>query len=124
MRMWQGVSALSGLEGIVSPAYTICIPCRAIHGLFAAQLFKLPSVIHLFHRYSQGLVKDTLNLKFPQFAKVRVRIPGVEEQEAIASLLVLLDREVAQLDRLRDALDRQRRGVAELLLTGKVRIPA
>ena len=25
MRMWQGVSALSCLEGIVSPAYTICV---------------------------------------------------------------------------------------------------
>ena len=26
MRMWQGVSAVSTLEGIVSPAYTICTP--------------------------------------------------------------------------------------------------
>jgi type I restriction enzyme S subunit len=124
MRMWQGVSGLSEIEGIVSPAYTICVPSPKIHGPFAAQLFKLAQVIHLFHRYSQGLVKDTLNLKFPQFATVRVKIPGMGEQRAIAELLHLLDREITQLEQLRDTLDRQRRGVAELLLSGKVRVPA
>jgi type I restriction enzyme S subunit len=124
MRMWQGVSALSALEGIVSPAYTICIPGPAIDGPFASQLFKLPAVVHLFHRFSQGLVKDTLNLKFPQFARVPVTIPEVEEQRAIGRVLSAVDREVELLDGLRDALDRQRRGVAELLLTGKVRLLA
>jgi type I restriction enzyme S subunit len=34
MRMWQGVSAISGLEGIVSPAYTICKPTPAIDPSF------------------------------------------------------------------------------------------
>jgi type I restriction enzyme S subunit len=124
MRMWQGVSALSALEGIVSPAYTICVPGPAIDGLFAAQLFKLPAVVHLFHRFSQGLVKDTLNLKFRQFARVPVTIPEVEEQRAIARVLSVLDREVDLLDALRRALDRQRRGVAELLLSGEIRVPA
>jgi len=123
MRMWQGMSALSSLEGIVSPAYTICIPGPDIRGPFAAHLFKLPSVIHLFHRYSQGLVKDTLNLKFPQFAKIRLTIPGVEEQKRIAEVLSALDREIRLLEPLRTALDQQRSGVADLLLTGRVRVP-
>lgn len=122
MRMWQGMSALSSIEGIVSPAYTICVPGPDIHGPFAAHLFKLPSVIHLFHRYSQGLVKDTLSLKFPQFAEIRVTIPGMEEQRAIAELLSTLKREIMLLESLQDTLDRRRRKVAELLLTGKVRV--
>lgn len=86
MRMWQGVSALSYLEGIVSPAYTICVPKQDIEGAFAAYLFKFPPVIHLFHRYSQGLVNDTLNLKFPNFARVTVALPPLSEQKKIASL--------------------------------------
>ena len=65
-----------------------------------------------------------LNLKFHQFARVPVTIPEVEEQRAIARVLSAVDREVVLLDALRDALDRQRRGVAELLLTGKVRLIA
>ena len=55
MRMWQGVSALSALEGIVSPAYTVCVAKRDINARFAAHLFKLPLVVHKFFRYSQGL---------------------------------------------------------------------
>jgi type I restriction enzyme S subunit len=70
MRMWQGVSALSSLEGIVSPAYTILNPTERIDGKFTAHFFKLPHTISLFHRYSQGLVDDTLNLKFPSFAVI------------------------------------------------------
>src|SRR5262249_12675086 len=50
MRMWQGVSALSEREGIVSPAYTVCIPKPGIDGRFAAQLFKHPKTIHAFFR--------------------------------------------------------------------------
>jgi type I restriction enzyme, S subunit len=124
MRMWQGVSALSTLEGIVSPAYTICIPSEHVDGAFAAQLFKLPDVVDLFRRYSQGLVDDTLSLKFHHFAQIRVRLPAVGEQRAIAAVLQAMDRELQLLDQLREVLDRQRRGVMELLLTGKIRVPA
>ncbi len=78
----------------------------------------------MFRRHSQGLVKDTLNLKFPLFAKVLVRVPRLDEQRAIADVLDAVDREIQLLQRLSIALDDQRRGVMELLLTGKVRIPA
>ena len=59
MRMWQGVSGLSSLEGLVSPAYTILIPQPGIDPLFAAYLLKSPALVHVFYRYSQGLVSDT-----------------------------------------------------------------
>ncbi len=62
MRMWQGVSALSELEGIISPAYTICIPQSEVNGEFAKYLFKFKPMIHKFYRFSQGLVDDTRNL--------------------------------------------------------------
>jgi type I restriction enzyme S subunit len=123
MRMWQGVSALSDLEGLVSPAYTICVPGPEVFGAFAAQLFKLPRVVDAFRRHSQGLVDDTLNLKFHHFALVRIRMPAMAEQRKIAAALNALDREIGLLSRLGGALDQQRAGVAELLLTGKVRVP-
>ena len=95
MRMWQGVSALSSLEGIVSPAYTILTPTDRIDGKFAAHFFKLPHTISFFHRYSQGLVDDTLNLKFPAFAVIEVTVPtDVSEQRAIAAVLDTADAEL------------------------------
>ena len=84
MRMWQGVSALSSLEGIVSPAYTICTPKKGLDGEFMAYLFKLPLIINLFYRYSQGLTSDTWNLKYHHFRQVKVTIPEFLEQKAIA----------------------------------------
>lgn len=122
MRMWQGVSALSRHEGIVSPAYTVCIPGPDIDGRFASYLFKLPAVIHLFYRYSQGLTSDTWNLKFHHFAEIRVRIPEVDEQIAIASVLAAMDEELAILRKQRDALVQQKRGLMQKLLTGQWRV--
>lgn len=123
MRMWQGVSALSGYEGIVSPAYTICIPGPEIDGKFASYLFKLPTVIHHFYRHSQGLTSDTWNLKFHHFAEIQVDIPDVEEQVAIASVMALLDDELALLERQSESFEQQKRGLMQKLLTGRWRLP-
>lgn len=123
MRMWQGVSALSSLEGIVSPAYTICTPTERIDGRFAAHFFKLRHTVHLFHRYSQGLVDDTLNLKFPNFAVIEVTVPSdLEEQRQIAAALDTADRQLTLLRTQRTALDQQKRGLMQRLLTGKLRV--
>jgi type I restriction enzyme S subunit len=123
MRMWQGVSALSALEGIVSPAYTICTPTDQIDGRFAAHFFKLRHMVHLFHRYSQGLVEDTLNLKFPSFALIEVTIPSdLEEQKRIAAILDTADQELLLIRNQRTTLDQQKRGLMQRLLTGKVRV--
>ncbi len=123
MRMWQGVSALSSLEGIVSPAYTICVPTNRIDGKFAAHFFKLPHTISLFHRHSQGLVDDTLNLKFHHFATIEVTIPAdTAEQRKIASILHTTDSELRILHQQRTALDQQKRGLMQHLLTGRIRV--
>lgn len=123
MRMWQGVSALSTLDGIVSPAYTVCIPSTRIDGRFAAHFFKHRHTVHLFHRYSQGLVDDTLNLKFPSFAVIEVTLPSdIEEQRRIADILDTYDQELTLLRTQRTALDQQKRGLMQRLLTGKLRV--
>ena len=47
MRMWQGASAVSNLEGIVSPAYTILTGMHETHAPFYGYLFKTAKMIHL-----------------------------------------------------------------------------
>lgn len=122
MRMWQGVSALSSLEGIVSPAYTIVIPGPRIHSVFASHLFKLPRIVNLFYRYSQGLVDDTRNLKYHNFAQIKVKIPNVDEQERIAGALTEVDSTLAKLDQFRESLSAQKVGLMQVLLIGKKRV--
>ncbi len=122
MRMWQGVSAVSDLKGIVSPAYTICRPKENVNALFMGYLFKFPPVIHLFWRHSQGLVSDTWNLKFHHFAQIKVKIPGIKEQKAIARFFTAVDDEIKSHENKLAALEKQKRGLMQKLLTGEVRV--
>ncbi len=123
MRMWQGRSALSELEGIVSPAYTVVTPRRNADPLYFSYLFKIPKMTNLFWRNSQGLVNDTLNCKFKDFSKVRVVLPqNKDEQTAIAHVLKAADKEISLLKAKVEKLRQQKRGVMQKLLTGKMRI--
>ncbi len=122
MRMWQGVSALSDIEGLVSPAYTVITPKHGVDGVFMSYLFKLPRTIHNFYRYSQGLTSDTWNLKFRHFKEITVTIPELEEQKQIAKILQQCDREIAGLTAMRVALVSEKKVLMQQLLTGKRRV--
>ena len=122
MRMWQGRSALSSLEGIVSPSYTIVIPKEGHAGLFYSYLFKFPLVVNKFFRNSQGLVEDTLNCKFKDFSIVKVVVPEFEEQVAIADLLTKATEEILLQEQKLTALQLQKKGLMQKLLTGEVRV--
>jgi len=122
MRMWQGVSALSTMEGIVSPAYTICIPGEKLYPQFVAYLFKMPFMIHRFYRYSQGLTSDTWNLKFPHFSEVKMPLPSIEEQKQIAEALSDAQQEIDLLKQLIEKYKTQKRGLMQKMLTGEWRV--
>ena len=123
MRMWQGVSAYSEYEGIVSPAYTILAPMEGVYSRYFAYLFKTQSVIFSFYRFSQGLVDDTRNLKYENFKKISVSIPSkVAEQRAIVQILSTADHEIELLQKSIEAEKQKKKALMQLLLTGKVRV--
>ncbi|MEI8138564.1 MAG: restriction endonuclease subunit S [bacterium] len=82
------------------------------------------------HHYSQtlnarGLAVSKLfpNLKFPAFATIEVTIPvDIKKQQRIADILDTCDQELLLLGAKRDALDQQKRGLMQKLLTGAIRV--
>lgn len=123
MRMWQGRNALSQLEGIISPAYTVLTPKKNADSKHFSYLFKLPEVVHKFFRNSQGLVSDTLNCKYKDFAIVKVALPPtIDEQIAISKALDKADTEIVLLGKKLDQLKQQKKGLMQQLLTGKKRL--
>ena len=123
MRMWQGVSAYSNYEGIVSPAYTILKPKEDICAKYFSYLFKLPEVVFLFYRFSQGLVDDTRNLKYENFKKINVTYPShSKEQKAIAQVLETADQEMDLLRQDIEQENKKKKALMQLLLTGIVRV--
>ncbi len=123
MRMWQGVSAYSNYEGIVSPAYTILKPKDEICAKYFSYLFKLPEIVFLFYRFSQGLVDDTRNLKYENFSKIKVKFPNDEsEQEAISKVFEAVDKEIKLLQQNLVQEKQKKKALMQLLLTGIVRV--
>ena len=106
MRMWQGVSGSAHKDGLVSPAYTVLEPKESIIPLFAKYLVKEERLVQVFHRNSQGLVDDTLNLKFANLSPIKVKIPPLPEQKKIASILTSVDEVIEntqkQINKLQD----------------------
>ena len=115
MRMWEGRSARVGMEGVVSPAYTVCQPSADTNSDFFAYYFKTGSLIRQFRKYSQGLVKDTLNLKYEAFSRIPVGFPPPEEQKKIADCLGSLDDLIAAEGRKLEALRQHKKGLMQQL---------
>lgn len=122
MRMWQGVSAVSAMEGIVSPAYTVLVPNEKIDARYAAHLFKITNMVFMFYRHSQGMVSDTWSLKYKHFSKILVTIPSRSEQERIVQVLSAADEVSNVLSRTLVRLRREKSGLMQQLLTGKRRV--
>lgn len=106
MRMWQGVSALSQYDGIVSPAYTVLKPSAQVNALCFSYLFKLTNMINVFYRHSQGLVDDTRSLKYEWFKNIAVSVPSLPEQEKIAAILQTEDKVIELQQKKIDELKR------------------
>lgn len=115
MRMWEGRSAYVTIEGLVSPAYTVCKPIKGHSGLFFSYYFKTNPLINLFHMYSQGIVKDTLNLKYEAFSKIEAPIPLPDEQEKIADCLDTIDVLISAQTQKLEALKNHKKGLMQNL---------
>lgn len=123
MRMWQGASGYSNYSGILSPAYTVCVPHVNVDSLFFSYMFKLPELIHTFEINSQGLTKDTWNLKFPAFSEIQIKAPkNLAEQQKIGSFFRNLDHLITLQSRKLDAEKLKKKSLMQLLLTGIVRV--
>jgi len=92
MRMWQGASGYSPYDGILSPAYTVITPKEGVSSKFFSYVLKRGDMINQFITNSQGLTKDTWNLKFPAFNDIFTRAPlNHTEQVKIGQLFEKLD---------------------------------
>ncbi|QNU19920.1 restriction endonuclease subunit S [Geobacillus thermoleovorans] len=63
-----------------------------------------------------------LNLNVDDFFSLPIIVPPLVEQERIANILTTADKEIQQLERELEALKQQKKGLMQLLLTGKVRV--
>jgi type I restriction enzyme S subunit len=121
LRSFQGGIEYSEYRGLVSPAYTVLKPKLPIINAFYKHLFKSQNFISHLGIAIIG-IRDGKQINFEDFAAMQLAYPTLEEQKYIAELLDTCDRELALLNRKLELLKKQKQGLMQQLLTGKVRL--
>ncbi len=95
-------------------------PVDIVDGAFLCQLLNTQEVRLTFSRFANGVTR--FGLSSTAFDQVSIRLPPLSEQLAIVAVLTTADDEIRALEAKAEALERQKKGLMQKLLTGEVRI--
>ena len=121
LRSFQGGIEYAHYQGIISPAYTILEPQEEVIHNYYRYLLKSK-------RYISGLtllvtgIREGQNIDTSKFKDSFLPLPPKEEQTAIAQVLQAADKEIGLLKAKAEKLREQKKGLMQVLLTGKKRL--
>ncbi|MGI8552815.1 MAG: restriction endonuclease subunit S [Dehalococcoidia bacterium] len=95
MNAFMGSIGVSPLDGILSPAYAVARPTRAVYPTYFHYLLRTPMYLTQFNRYSYGIMYERNRLYFDRFKTIPTLLPPFEEQSRIVQHI---SREASQLD--------------------------
>lgn len=97
MLAWNGSTAVSPFDGIISPAYAVYRQRTALNPKYFHYLFRIPAICSYFESNSTGLIKSRLRLYSDSFMRLFSIFPPREEQDQIVRYL---DWQVSKINRL------------------------
>ena len=121
LRSFQGGLEYSYFRGIVSPAYTVLKPKIEIDKSFYRFYFKSSDFIGHLAIAVIG-IRDGKQISNEDFCFVKIPYPNVEEQKAISAILEHADKEIELANKKLANLQAQKKGLMQVLLTGKRRV--
>lgn len=105
---------------IVSPIYVVFSLNEKVEADYFHHWLNSNEARSRIRRSAQGSVRDSVN--FDDFSSIRLPLPTAAQQKTIALLLSAAQKELSLLRQQRESLDRQKRGLMQKLLTGKIRV--
>ena len=124
MQAWSGMFAVSPLEGLVSPDYSVfeaIEPCEVKH---FEHLFKTPGAVDQFVQASKGIGSGFNRLYTPDFGAVPIVVPPLSEQIAIVRFLDHADRRIRRYIRAKQQLitllEEQKQATIHQAVTGQI----
>jgi type I restriction enzyme S subunit len=108
--------------GLTSPMYTVFKTNGSINDIFLFRLLKTHNYILEYKKRMEGSIDRRGGLRWDEFSKIKILIPSIEEQNTITNILQKADKEISLLKLKLDALQLQKKGLMQVLLTGKKRI--
>lgn len=121
LRSFQGGLEYSEHRGIVSPAYTVLKPIIEIYKTFYRYYFKSAEFIGHLAIAVIG-IRDGKQISYDDFCFVKIPYPNIEEQKAISTVFLRADKEIEIQKQKLAALQEQKKGLMQVLLTGGKRI--
>ena len=121
LRSFQGGLEYSYYRGIVSPAYIVLKPKQKINDEFYKQYYKSYEFIGRLATAVIG-IRDGKQISYDDYCLVKIPFPSYEEQSAIAQVLQAADKEIQLLKTKTEKLREQKKGMMQVLLTGKKRL--
>lgn len=97
MKTWQGSLGISEYDGIVSPAYFVCEQVGNAHPKYLHHLLRSQPLIAEYAKRSKGIRPAQWDLPWDEFRDIRVLLPPIKVQQAIADYL---DTETASINAL------------------------
>ncbi len=108
--------------GIVSPIYTVFECCADVIPEYLYAVFKTETFRHIFKVSTNASVDRRGSLRWKAFSLIRVPLPEKHEQVSIANVLATAQIEIGDLESQLKAVEEQKRGLMQKLLTGEVRV--
>ncbi len=110
-------------KGIVSPLYTVfCINDNEIIDYFEYFFSSTMWFRYMKAIANYGARYDRMNITNSDFMKMPIPYPSKEEQQKIAQVLTLSNKEIDLLKNKLKTLKEQKKGLMQKLLTGEVRV--
>lgn len=107
-------------RGLVSPIYVVMAPRKdRVDSFFLHRLLKMDSFRQEFAKVTNASVNRRGSLRWPEFSQLAVRVPGVAEQRAIASVIRDFEAETARVARSVKTAEALRTGLMQRLLPAK-----
>lgn len=110
-------------KAVVSPIYIVFTPnTKHVHPDFLFRLLKTKTYAHIFRTATSSSVDRRGNLRWTEFSKIPLFLPGIKEQTEINAFLNEQQKLIEGLEQYRQTLVTQKRGLMQKLLTGEWRV--
>jgi type I restriction enzyme S subunit len=120
----EGSIGYQGLldEALISPMYTVFKTNGTVNDIFFFRLLKSHPLVYQYQNRMEGSIDRRGGLRWDAFSIIKIKLPSIEEQTAIAHVLEVADKEISLLKAKAEKLREQKKGLMQVLLTGKVRL--
>ena len=109
-------------EALISPMYTVFKTDDSVNDDFFYKLLKSHNLVYQYQNRMEGSIDRRGGLRWDAFSIIKIRLPKKEEQAAISQVLQTADKEIQLLKTKCDKLKEQKKGLMQVLLTGKKRL--